>query len=234
MFQEANDLKDEWFLKRWTKFTASENYKLLSNEVKGELFGSTAKNYIKQKAFEMASRMWERPELEETKSLLHGRMYEYPAYDAYVKATKNYSMTYMGSDNPIFLEYEPLKKESGGSPDVVNYDSTGKIDALAEIKCPKNPINHWDRLKWKDQWDIKEKYFSTYVQIQNLLLITGAPIGQFISFDERMIAKQLQLKIIDVYPDKRLQDSLHFRLLKAVEEKYKVFHEHTTLLTAEN
>jgi len=227
MFQEANDAKDQWFLERWTKFTASENYKLLSNGVKGSIFGDSAWKYIKQKAFEMSSVMWERPELEEAKALMHGKMYEYPAYEAYINVTKNYSMQYLGSDTPVFLPYEPLKKESGGSPDIINRNSSGKIDAGAEIKCPKNPINHFDRLKWKDQWDIKENYHSCYVQMQNLMLITTADIWQFISFDERMKNKRLQTKIIDVLPDKRMQDSLHIRLFKAVEEKYKVFDEYT-------
>lgn len=227
MFQEANDAKDQWFLERWTKFTASENYKLLSNDRSGSVFGEPAWNYIKQKAFEMASVMWERPELEEAKALLHGRMYEFPAFKAYIEVTKNYSMKYLGSDTPLFLIYPPLEKESGGSPDVVNYDSTYKIDAGAEIKCPKNPINHFDRLKWNDQWDLKQNYMQCYVQIQNLMLITGASIWQFISFDERMKNKKLQTKIIDVLPDKKMQDNLHLRLFKAVEEKYKIFDEYT-------
>lgn len=229
MFDEVNDAKDKWFLERWTKFTASENYKLMAPGTKGAVFGEAANNYIKKKAFEMSSVMWERPELEEAKALRHGRMYEYPAYQAYISFTKNYSMKYLGSDTPLFIEDETLKNESGGSPDVISFDSSYKIDAGAEIKCPCNPMNHWDRLKWKDQWDIKQNYGQCYVQIQNLLMITGAKIWQFISFDERMKQKRLQTKVIDVFPDKKLHDSLHFRLLKAIEEKYKIFDEYTNL-----
>lgn len=214
---------DNWHLQRWSKFTASENYKLLIGGNKNEMFGVGAMSYIKQKSMEMSTRMWERPELEEVKSLLHGKMYEYPAYDSFVTITKNYSMEYMGTDNPIFLEYEMLKGESGGSPDIVNRDNSKKIDAGAEIKCPKNPLIHYERLLWKDQWDIKENYSQCYCQIQNLMLITGAFIWYFISFDERQINKSKQCKIIEVKPDKKFQDNLDIRLQMAVKEKYILF-----------
>jgi hypothetical protein len=59
------DSVDQWYQERWSRFTASENYKLLIPGKKGEVFGDAAMTYIKQKAFEMVSVMWERPELEE-------------------------------------------------------------------------------------------------------------------------------------------------------------------------
>ena len=225
MIGDISDKKDKWFSDRWGKLTASENYKLLT-PAKDAVFNSGAYTYIKQKALEMCTMMWERPELEEVKSLLHGKMYEYPAYEAYVHATKNYSMTYLGTETPLFLDYEPLKKDSGGSPDVINITESNTIDAGAEIKCPKNPLYHFERLKWKTQFDIKENYILCYSQIQNLLLITGAQIWQFVSYDERQVAKSKKCIIIDVYPDKKFQDNLHFRLVKGVEEKYRILEEH--------
>lgn len=223
---EVNDAKDKWHLERWTKFTASEWHKLLGNDRKGNIFGEVAWGYIEQKALEMCTVMWERPELEENKNLLHGKMYEYPAYKAYIEATRNYSMKYLGSETPLFLEYEALKGESGGSPDIVSINSSNKVDAGAEIKCPKNPMNHFKRLKWKNQWDIKEGYIECYTQIQALLLITSASIWQFISFDERMKTQSAKVKVIDVVPDRKFQDNLDFRLRKAIEEKYKTLDEY--------
>jgi hypothetical protein len=227
------DSVDQWYQERWSRFTASENYKLLISGKKGEVFGEAATTYIKQKAFEMVSVMWERPELEEVKSLLHGRVHEEPAFQRYIRTTKNYDMQYCGSDKPIFLEYEPLKRDCGGSPDAVHIsegNDTFKVDFGAEIKCPKNPINHFDRLKWKNQWDIQQYYPQAYVQIQNLMLITGAPSWDFVSYDERMKDKNLQIKIITVYTDKRTQDNLHFRLLRAIEERKKILQEHIGML----
>lgn len=220
-----SDALDQWFLARWTKFTASENYKLLVSNGKS-MFGDGAMTYIEAKALEMCTNMWERPELEENKALLHGKMYEYPAYKAYITATGNYSMKYLGTDTPLFLEYEPLENESGGSPDIISLTSSNTIDALAEIKCPKNPMYHFKRLKWKSQWDIKEQYLSCYCQMQNLLLITGADICQFISYDERMKQADKKIKVIDVLPDRKFQDNLDLRLRMAVKEKYKVLDEY--------
>jgi hypothetical protein len=225
MTYQAQEEIDQWFLARWGKFTASENYKLLiANGT--NMFGAGAMTYIKTKALEMATQMWERPELEEVKALLHGKMYEYPAYKAFVQATGYQSMKYLGTETPLFLEYEPLANESGGSPDIISLTSDAKVDALAEIKCPKNPMYHFERLKWKTQWDLKEAYMSCYCQIQNLMLITGAGIAFFVSYDERQVNQAKKCKIIEVKPDKKFQDNLDLRLRMAVKEKYKVFDEY--------
>ncbi len=228
MFNEIKDSVDKWYSERWSKFTASENYKLLTNNAKGEVFGDGAWTYIKQKALEMATVYWERPELEEVKSLLHGKMYEYPAFERYINTTRNTEMVYLGSENPLFIEYEALKGNSGGSPDSI----TKQIDFGAEIKCPKNPMYHFDRLKWKDQWDISQNYKQAYVQIQNLMMITGAPEWDFVSFDERMRSKAMQIKIITVKPDKRLQDNLHLRLIKGIQERNKILEEYNSFSQA--
>lgn len=225
MFNEPNDVIDKWFTERWSKFTASENYKLMTNNSKGELFGEMGWSYIKQKAMEMATIMWERPELEDLKSFLHGKMYELPAYERYIQTTKNYSLTYLGSDNPVFLPYDKLPKDSGGSPDVVQVNN-GIIVFGAEIACPKNPMNHFERLKWKDQWDIATGCKQKYVQIQNLMLITDAKEWDFVSFDERMRSKELQIKIIPVKTDKKLQDNLNLRLIKAIQERNNILEEY--------
>jgi hypothetical protein len=227
------DSVDQWFQERWSRFTASENYKLLIPGKQGALFGEAAYTYIKQKAFEMVSVMWERPELEEVKSLLHGRVHELPAFETYIRTTKNYDMQYCGSEKPIFLEYEPLKRDVGGSPDAIQLSEgidSPKIDFGAEIKCPKNPLNHFERLKWKDQWDIQQNYMQAYIQIQNLMMITGAPSWDFVSYDQRMKDKKLQIKIITVHKDKRTQDNLHFRLHKAIDERKKILQEHIGML----
>lgn len=223
--KDNSDKIDQWFVARWSKFTASENYKLLIQSG-AAMFSPGAWTYIKTKALEMATMMWERPEVEEVKSLLHGRMYEYPAYKALVSVTGYNSLVYLGTENPLFLEYEPLSKESGGSPDCISQKSDASVDIVAELKCPKNPMYHFERLKWKNQWDIKENYFSAYTQIQNLLMITGAGLGLFGSYDERQINVSKKIKVIEVKPDKKFQDNLDIRLRMAVKEKYKIFEEH--------
>lgn len=220
----ATDL-DQWHLQRWAKFTASENYKLLvANGT--SMFGAGAYTYIKEKVLQMTTHMWERPEMEEVKSLLHGKMYEYPAYKAVVAATGYTQLIYLGEENPLFLEYEPLKGESGGSPDSISLTEDANVDIILEMKCPKNPMYHFERLKWKTQWDVREGYPSCYCQIQNLMMITGARLGLFCSFDDRQIRLEKKSKIIDLLPDKKFQDNLDIRLRVAVKEKYRIYNEY--------
>jgi len=215
---------DQWHLQRWTKFTASENWKLLIGNG-SNMFGQGAMTYIKEKALQMSTHMVERPEMDEVKSLLWGKMYEYPAHKAVVSAT-GYNLFYLGEDNPLFLEYEPLKKDSGGSPDSLLLKSDATVDIVGEYKCPKSSMMHFDRLKWKTQWDLKEGYASCYCQLQNLMMITGAGMGLFVSFDDRQIRPEKKHKIIEVLPDNKFQDNLHIRLVMAVKEKYKQYDEH--------
>jgi hypothetical protein len=227
------DSVDAWYQERWSRFTASENYKLMIPGKDSKLFSAGGMSYIKQKALEMVSVMWERPELEEVKSLLHGKVHEQPAFERYVRETKNYNMKYLGSEHPLFLEYEPLKRDVGGSPDAIQFSEgtdTVKIDFGAEIKCPSNPSNHFERLKWKDQWDIQQNYPQAYIQIQNLMMIADAPEWDFVSYDQRMKDKKFQIKIITCYKDKRTQDNLHFRLIRAIEERKKILQEHIGML----
>lgn len=222
MFKTDEEAKEKWFQQRWSKFTASENYKLLTNDKKGNVFGADAWNYIEEKAMQMCTVMWEKPSLDGVESILHGAMYEYPAYKEYVRVTGYNDMIYLGSDNPLFLDDEELIGESGGSPDTISLNSNSEIVRMAELKCPKNPMNHFRRIKWKDQWDIKENYMQAYCQIQDLLKISNIPVCDFVSFDERMKNPALKIKIIPVYPDKKFQDNLHLRIVKGIEEKHKI------------
>jgi hypothetical protein len=126
----------------------------------------------------------------------------------------------------LFLEYEPLAKDCGGSPDSISLNSDATVDIVAEIKCPKNPMYHFDRLLWKDHWDIKEKYPQCYCQIQNLLMITQARVGLFVSYDDRQIRVEKKVKIIEVPHDKKFQDNLEIRLRMAIKEKYRIYDEY--------
>jgi len=213
---------DQWFIQRWTKFTSSEKHKLLLGGKNGAIFGDGATSYIETKALEMATVMQERPELDEVKSLLWGKVHELPAYEWYIKETKNYSMVYLGSETPLFITDYLMPKESGGSPDGLLL-GTDKVNAGWEGKCPKNSMYHFKRLSWKNQWDLKENYISCYAQIQDLLRITEADVWHFMSFDDRFSNPKKKGKIIEVFPDKKFQDNLVLRTRLAVEEKYKIF-----------
>lgn len=224
------DKIDQWHLKRWGRYTASEAFKLLVKGKGDAMFGDGAWTYIEQKALEMTTVMWERPELEETKSILHGRAHEYPAYAEYVRQTRNSSVSYMGDENPMFVPHPTLGNEFGGTPDCADITDAGIITFGVEIKCPKNPIYHFRRLKWKDQWDIRVQYPLVYAQIQSLLMITGAQEWHFVSYDDRQVSKAHKIKIIPVVPDKNYCNELEIRLRQAIREKYRIISETYNIL----
>ena len=218
------DKLDEWHMRRWARFTASESYKLLVSGT-NKMFGAGAWTYIEQKALEMTTSMQERPELDEAKSILHGRAHEFPAYLEYVAQTNNKDLIYLGDENPMFYPYLPLAEESGGTPDCAMVSESGLITMGAEIKCPKNPVNHFRRLKWKDQWDVKQEYISCYTQAQFLMMCTGATQWDFVSYDDRQLVKSKKIKIIPIYPDKNFQNNLEVRVRQAIKEKYTLISE---------
>ena len=210
---------ERWMEERRGKFTSSELFKL-REQGQGTLFGKGAMTYIESKAVQMITRTWQRESAMEAEPLLHGKMYEYVAYKRYIEATGNNEMEYFGEDNPLFLDYEPLKDDCGGSPDGGVIDDKYSVSLGLEIKCPFDPINHFRRLDWKDQYDLKENYILCYTQIQSLLMFSGAPLWHFVSFDERMLWKSKQIKIIDVKPDINFQNNLLIRIKMAIKEKY--------------
>lgn len=228
------DKIDQWHQKRRGKFTASECHKLYlsgssiskgNKEAKNSMFSPGGWTYIKSKAIEMTTKFWERPEIDEVDSILHGRAHEYPAYAEYVRVTRNDSLIYMGDENPIFIPHPILVDEFGGTPDCAVINDDGTIPFGVEIKCPKNPEKHWDRLDWTSQWDLKENYMLCYAQIQALMMCTGAKEWHFVSYDERQILKAARIKIIEVKPDNPFQSTLEIRIKQAINEKYRMISE---------
>lgn len=209
------DPKDKWFLDRHTMFTASQNYRLLDTGPAGKGFGKMALNYIEEKAIESMTELWEAPKLEFVESLLHGRVYEYPAHEYYVRRTGNKVMEYYGTDNPIYISYN---KFSGGSPDALAR-TKGQIFWGAEYKCPANPKVHFNNLKLKDQWDLKQAKIHDYTQCQFLMMCTGANGWHWMSYDDRFKDPLLKGKIIEVLPDKNFMLNLDIKIKMAEKER---------------
>lgn len=218
---------DEWHLERKGRFTASKAYRLIIKRENVEgMFGTGAKTYIMEKAVEMVTRFWERPGVDEADSILHGHAHEYLGFKEYVYATGNTSMKYLGTETPVFFKHFDFPDEFGGTPDAVQIENSSSISLGLEIKCPKDPMVHFNRLTWKDQWDLKENYMLCYAQCQALMMCTGAPEWHFISFDERQILRKYRSKIISIKPDKSFQNNLEVRIRCAAKEKYRIISEH--------
>lgn len=212
------DPKDRWYLDRHAMFTASQNYRLVESGPGGKGFSKTALTYIEEKAIESMTVLWEAPKIEFVEALLHGRVYEMPAHNWYVKITGNKVMEYHGSEDPIYL---PYNKYSGGSPDAVAR-SESKIFWGAEYKCPANPKNHFKNLQLKDQWDLKQTKIQDYTQVQMLIMASGANGWHWMSYDERFKDPALKGKIIEVLPDKKFIDNLHLKIVLAEKERKKI------------
>jgi hypothetical protein len=214
------DKKDAWFAERFGKFTASEIWKLWGLNKEGK-FMTTGLTYIETKAVESLTEMHDRPELEFVEPILHGKAHEALAFYRYQDITRNNSMRYFGSEEPIYLSFN---KYSGGSPDGL----MGEMDYIKwglELKCPFNSGNHYKYLKFKDQWDLKEKKFEYYCQVQFLLMITKAEGWHWASYDDRFKDNRLKMKIIEVMPDLNFQNALELRIDLAEVQKKKFIKE---------
>jgi len=212
------DKKDKWFSDRYRKFTASQNYRLLDAGAGGKGFGKAALTYIEEKAIESMTELCEQPKLEFVDSLLHGNLYEAPAFHHYVEITGNKIMQYHGTDNPIYL---PYNKFSGGSPDAVAR-SEGQIFWGLEVKCPANPKNHFNNLKLVTQWDLKQAKIHDYTQCQMLIMSSGANGWHWMSYDERFINIKMRSKIIEVLPDSNFIANLDIKLKLAEKERKRI------------
>lgn len=219
------DKIEEWQLDRKGKFTASNAWKLLSKGSGDTMFGTGAWTYIEERAVEMTTKVWECTGLDQAEPLLHGHAHEHLAFMEYIYVTKNLPMRYMGSGAPVFFKHFDFPDEFGGTPDGILIDGSS-ISMGLEIKCPKDPKVHFQRLKWKDQWDLKDNYMLCYAQCQSLMMCTDAPEWHFISFDERQTMRKYRSKIIVVKPDKNFQNNIEVRVRQAAKEKYRIISEH--------
>jgi hypothetical protein len=231
-FEDSSAI-DNWLMKRRSRFTSSENFKLLRGDKqnKDDVWSAGSISYIETKVIELTTAVYERPKLEEVEALRHGKANEFPSFERYIAETRNYSMTYLGDETPTFIPCKVIVGESGGTPDVANIivgstDDNVSIDHGAELKNPVNPAYHFRRLHWKTQWDVKEGYIQCYTQIQDLMRITGAKEWDFVSHDERQLVKSKQIKIIPIKRDEKFINNLEIRIMMAVKEKYKMLSKH--------
>lgn len=217
-----------WAQERWAKFTGSLNHKLLGGErVKRQPFLEGGWTYIEQKAMETTVKMFERPELDDVKSLRWGKAFEEMAHEEYVRITRNTNVLHCGTFTPVFLKYDRLPDDVGVSPDGISITDSYDVDFGTEYKCPINPLIHFRRLAWKDQWDLKDNDPEYYCQVQNTLMVCpNAQYWHFVSFDERQINPKNRIKIIEVKPEKKYQDNLHMRLEIAIAEKKKIIEQY--------
>jgi hypothetical protein len=193
---------------RFGKFTASEIWKLLvSGKNKVDIFGETAKTYIKEKAVEILTQR--RKESFSSRATDWGNEYEYKAVQEY---NRFYfvDVEYFGSTNPKFFTCPEFENYAGGSPDFLNPLIVG------EVKCPYDSVNHLDNLLLRNVDEFKKLHKEYYTQIQFNIHCTGSEVGHFVSYDWRF-QDEKQLFILEIPKDKEHIELILDRLKIAID-----------------
>lgn len=205
---EARELRNQWKKKRWGKFTASEFHRLMADgRTKGSI-GKSAESYVLEKVAECVAEF--QPEDRYiSEAMQWGLDHEADAIQAFVERTGiEVSMT---GDSQEFFQSEC--GNYGCTPDGVIVDSLSGI----EVKCP-NTATHIQYLSIIGAEGLKAVEPKYYWQIQGSMLVTGAAMWHFASFDPRIInpEKRLHTTIIKrVDADiALLKERLHWAILK--------------------
>lgn len=194
---------------RFGKFTASEICKLLVNgRAKEDIFGDTAKTYIKEKAVEILTQR--RKEGFSSRATDWGNEYEYKAIQEYNRFHL-VEVEYFGSSNPKFFVCPEFEQYAGGSPDFIVNNIVG------EVKCPYDSVNHLDNLLIRNVDEFKKLHKEYYSQIQFNIHCTGAELGHFVSYDWRFTKYENQLFILPIEKDKEHIDLILDRLQIAID-----------------
>lgn len=194
---------------RLGKFTSSEMWKLLvGGRAKDDVFGETAKTYIKEKAVEILTQR--RKESFYTRSTDWGNEWEYKAVQEYNLA--NFvNVEYFGSTNPKFFKCPIYPNYAGGSPDFI-------IDKIVgEVKCPYDSVNHLDNLNLRSIDEFKKLHKEYYTQIQFNIHCTGSDYAHFVSYDWRFVKDEQQLFIMQIDKDNEHIDLILDRLKIAID-----------------
>ena len=198
---------------RFGKFTASEIWKLLtSGRSKSDIFGETAKTYIKEKSVEILTQR--KKESFSTRATDWGNEWEYKAIQEYNRS--NFvEVEYFGSTNPKFFVCPEFEQYAGGSPDFILDESDNRV--VGEVKCPYDSVNHLNNLYLSSQSEFKDLHKEYYSQIQFNIHCTNSNYAHFVSYDWRFVSEENQLFILQIEKDKEHIDLILDRLAIAID-----------------
>ena len=173
----------EWHMQRLGVITASNFDKVMVDGKSANGLGASAITYMNELVAEILTGQWDTSSFAATE---WGKANEPFARERYEEETRckveTIGFIKMGEREMI-----------GFSPDgkVIPFEETKKI---IEIKCPFKSGNHIENLKK----GLPKKY---YWQCMGGMMVTGATSCDFVSFDPRLKAKSLQLKIHTIQRD---------------------------------
>lgn len=184
------------------------------------IFGDGAITYIKEVMHEILTGMPEEEKM--TDAMRRGILLEPDAIREFTIAT-GIEATHYGSANPKFIPFDG-NEFAGGSPD-------GETeDAVLEIKCPNSRFMDYlsiakgvvfgEEQSYKgtfNEW-LKDYNFDYYCQTQMNMMLTGKKKAYFVAYDNRpQFELGLNLAILEIRPDKEIQDLIADRIERATE-----------------
>jgi hypothetical protein len=209
-----------WVSERKGLFTASENYRLMTDpKVKSEPFSDGAFTYIAEKVAEEIT--GEEKFTPDTWDMKWGKEQEPIARQKFIKSLDAKGI-FATIDEPGFFPYEMNgEKVAGASPDGrVFIEEQPEPTYGVEIKCPSNPANHIEYCLISSG-DYMKKYFKNhYWQIQTGMLATGLSKWFFVSFQPKVKGFELFSIIID-RNDEDIAE-LEKRIWNAYQEKQRL------------
>lgn len=212
--------EEQWLLKKWGCFSASEMYKLLSKGT-GEMFGTGAKTYIEEVAIQ-AYTLFNTEENVETYAMKKGKMKEADSFGYYrnLFAGSNVfdHIEYYGGDNPIFEKYN---EHSGCSPDSLAFGKKNKVMFGAEFKNNQRKAHFTDLRRISDHFDLKRDHLDDYTQCQFSMMCYNVDLWHWNSYNEYFPDSD-KLLIIEVPKDKIFQDNLEIRLQMAIKIRNRI------------
>lgn len=192
----------EWREKRRGRFTASEVQKLLTGKYK-IADNDTARGYIMEKA---AEKLGAYAEPVNSKQMSWGNGYEQEA----IAELRTWLFEFEVMQNKEFI---PMGDWSGATPDSFILEN-GKQIAIAQIKCPYNPIYHLRHLMLKTAEDLKNQEPEYYTQVQVELMASRVDFAYFVSYDSRFEGSK-KLHMIKIGHDKDLQKTISEAIILA-------------------
>lgn len=226
--------KAEWAKQRWGKFTGSGISRLM---------GKGFDTYVEEVACERYCE-YEDSGFEGTWEMREGKRKEPEAFRFHEKILKSFAVVpevgekfhpfqngmftleYYGDNKPFFKEFEDPKYKGycGVSPDSVAFRKNGDPYLLGEYKCPKRSTHMFYIKNIREGVDLKLHEPGYYGQIQFNLLVWGAELAHFCSYNEYFPQDQ-KMHLVEVLPDKNYLMSLKTRLSNGIKKVNSIIEE---------
>ncbi len=209
---ELADPIEAWLKERWSKFTASEMYRLMTSGKAKDSLSVGAMTYVREKVAEQLSEFSSNEF--SSAAMDWGREHELEAIQAFESLTE--IRVNQTGENQQFILSEC--GHWGGTPDGITFESG------VEVKCPESK-SHLLYLSIVDAETLKAEEVKYYWQIQACMALTGKSHWHFVSYDPRFYAEHLRLHHCVI---ERVQDDIDLmlaRIAMAVEQRDKLIHQ---------